>query len=89
MYYDKLKRRVQLLVARRELERLKREGKQSVAVQFTDGMLKKLTFLEAVQLCAGDQTVTDAIMEDETGNSLFRAILDADHDFSGFGEFGE
>ena len=55
---------------------------QAVTVCFMDGSHRTIHSLEAVQLCATDETVVDAFMDDETGTSLLRALIDADKDFS-------
>ena len=61
----------------------------TVTVCFMDGTHRKISFLEAFQLCANDENVVDAITKDSTGTSLLRAIIDGEADVSEFGEFGE
>ena len=61
----------------------------TVTVCFMDGTHRKISLLEAFQLCANDENVVDAITKDSTGTSLLRAIIDGEADFSEFGEFGE
>ena len=71
-------------------EMRRRYGKKaSTTVYFLDGTQKKMTFLEAVQLCAWNENVIDATTEDETGTSLLRAIVDGEHDLSDLPELQE
>lgn len=62
---------------------------KTVTVYFADGTHRDLPFLEAVQLCAVDENVVDAIAEDETGTSLLHAIIECDKDFSGLPELAD
>lgn len=61
----------------------------TVTVHFLDGSSRQRPFLEAFPICATDPNVIDATMESKTGTSLLRAVIDADGDFSEFGEYGE
>ena len=61
----------------------------TVTVCFIDGTHRKLSLLEAFQLCANDENVVDAIAKDSTGTSLLRAIIDCDKDLSDLPELAE
>ena len=62
---------------------------KTVTVCFMDGTHRELPFLDALQLCAVDDNVVDAIAEDETGTSFLRAIIDCDKDLSDLPELAE
>lgn len=72
-------KRIDILLA--EAKTMQHKGK-FVTVCFMDGTHKQLPFLEALQFCISNENVVDAIMDDETGTSLLRAIIDCDDDFS-------
>ena len=76
MYYDQLRRRIRLLQERKA-------GKVNVTLHYNDGTQETVGSLEAVEKIANDHNIVEVKCHDETGQSLFSAMLQAEQDCVG------
>lgn len=74
MYYDQLRRRIRLLQERKT-------GKVNVTLHYSDGTKETMGTLEAVEKIVHDHNIVDIKCHDETGQSLFSAMLQAEQEY--------